>query len=141
MRFGIAAAAPRRSTSPRGNVKRTGCFPFMTMVLVSTLIARSKSLESSSVFTPPTNMPAPAWALPSVNVSSSAQGGGSGSNPRLAGDRRFTLPSPAPTLQSTGKDVRAFTIILVEDNRADAGLVRESLIEHGVPGELIVFSD
>jgi DNA-binding response OmpR family regulator len=31
--------------------------------------------------------------------------------------------------------------MLVEDNRADAGLVRESLNEHGVAGELLVISD
>jgi DNA-binding response OmpR family regulator len=37
--------------------------------------------------------------------------------------------------------MKAFTIILVEDNQADAGLVRASLNEHGVPGELIVISD
>jgi DNA-binding response OmpR family regulator len=37
--------------------------------------------------------------------------------------------------------MKAFTIILVEDNRADAGLVRASLDEHCVPGELVVISD
>jgi len=37
--------------------------------------------------------------------------------------------------------MKAFTILLVEDNPADAGLVRESLNEHGVPGELIVISE
>jgi DNA-binding response OmpR family regulator len=37
--------------------------------------------------------------------------------------------------------MQAFTIILVEDSRADAGLVRAALDEHGVPGELIVISD
>ncbi len=31
--------------------------------------------------------------------------------------------------------------MLVEDNLADAGLVRESLKEHGVAGELLVVSD
>ena len=32
-------------------------------------------------------------------------------------------------------------ILLVEDNPADAGLVREALEEHGVEGELVVLTD
>jgi CheY-like chemotaxis protein len=32
-------------------------------------------------------------------------------------------------------------VVLVEDNPADTGLVREALVEHGVEGELIVVTD
>ena len=98
-------------------------------------------MGSSSVFTPPANIPAQAWALPSVSAWLNAQGDGSGSNPSQAGVRRFILRSPVTNRQETGADMKAFTIILVEDNRADAGLVRASLNEHGVRGELIVISD
>jgi CheY-like chemotaxis protein len=35
----------------------------------------------------------------------------------------------------------AASILLVEDNPADAGLVRKALEEHGVEGELTIFAD
>jgi CheY-like chemotaxis protein len=38
-------------------------------------------------------------------------------------------------------EIKAVSILLVEDNPADAGLVREALEEHNVEGELIVLND
>jgi DNA-binding response OmpR family regulator len=37
--------------------------------------------------------------------------------------------------------MRDGSILLIEDNLADAGLVREALEEHGVEGELLLISD
>jgi DNA-binding response OmpR family regulator len=37
--------------------------------------------------------------------------------------------------------LRENSILLIEDNLADVGLVREALVEHGVEGELLVIGD
>ena len=62
-------------------------------------------------------------------------------SPNSGGVRRFTLQSPARSPQQTDPEQRSYSILLVEDSQADAGLVREALEEHGVHGELAVISD
>jgi CheY-like chemotaxis protein len=55
--------------------------------------------------------------------------------------QRFTLRSlDRPDARRT-PTTREATILLVEDNLADAGLVREALEEHGVRGELLIITD
>ena len=66
---------------------------------------------------------------------------GFGFSPSSEGVRRFTLQSPAGSPHQVDPNQKRFSILLVEDNQADAGLVREALEEHGVQGELIVISD
>jgi CheY-like chemotaxis protein len=60
-------------------------------------------------------------------------------NPGPAADQRFTLRSPDGPGADAGHQF--VSILLVEDNPADVRLVRAALEEHGIPGELIVFSD
>lgn len=60
-------------------------------------------------------------------------------NPRLVGDRHFTLASRETVGKADGH--RLVSIVLVEDNPADVGLVRAALEEHGVAGDLTVFRD
>lgn len=66
---------------------------------------------------------------------------GFGFSPRSEGVQRFLLQSPAGSPHQADPDEKRFSILLVEDSPADAGLVREALEEHGVQGELIVISD
>jgi CheY-like chemotaxis protein len=79
--------------------------------------------------------------LPSASASSSGPAAGSGSNPSLEGVRRFSLQSRAGTQQAGTAPPRLSSILLVEDNEGDVGLVREALEEHGVDGELTVIGD
>jgi len=45
-------------------------------------------------------------------------------------------------LNVTGTETKkSFSILLIEDNRADAGLVREALNENTIPGECVVIED
>jgi chemotaxis family two-component system response regulator Rcp1 len=55
--------------------------------------------------------------------------------------RRFSLQSRAAKTSGTADSKRAVSILLAEDNPADAGLVRRALEEHGVEGELVVIPD
>ena len=55
--------------------------------------------------------------------------------------QRFTLQSRAEKVSADAAISKPFSILFVEDNPADVGLVREALEEHGVEGELIVVSD
>jgi CheY-like chemotaxis protein len=41
----------------------------------------------------------------------------------------------------TAHDQEPVSILLAEDNSADAGLVRRALEEHGVEGEIVVIAD
>jgi chemotaxis family two-component system response regulator Rcp1 len=59
----------------------------------------------------------------------------------LAGVRRFSLQSRAAKISGPAPDQKPVSILLAEDNPADAGLVRKALEEHGVEGELIVIAD
>lgn len=55
--------------------------------------------------------------------------------------QRLRLESRAPTKSVSAGQTQPVTILLIEDNRADVGLVRDTLEEHGVEGELIVLAD
>ena len=55
--------------------------------------------------------------------------------------QRFTLPSPASRTSDQNSGRKGASILLIEDNRADAILVREALEEHEVEGELITLTD
>jgi CheY-like chemotaxis protein len=79
--------------------------------------------------------------LPFVSELLNGEAVASGLSPRRAAVQRFTLQSDAESPPSDDPGQRKFSILLVEDNPADAGLVREALQEHGVRGELIVISD
>jgi CheY-like chemotaxis protein len=59
----------------------------------------------------------------------------------LDGVRRFSLQSRAPKASGTAHSLQPVSILLTEDNPADAGLVRRALEEHGVEGELVVIAD
>jgi two-component system, chemotaxis family, response regulator Rcp1 len=56
----------------------------------------------------------------------------------LEGVQRFSLRSQSEDRSETRP---VFSILLVEDNSADVGLVREALEEHGVDCELLVIGD
>jgi CheY-like chemotaxis protein len=98
-------------------------------------------LESLNVSTALTSIPEPAWASPFASALLNAPEGESGSNRNPAEVRRFSLRSPAENLRDKDPSHRAFSILLVEDNAADAGLVREALEEHAVEGELVHLRD
>jgi CheY-like chemotaxis protein len=62
-------------------------------------------------------------------------------NPSWAGVQRFSLQSRAETTSGPAPSQIPALILLVEDNPADAGLVRKALEKHGVEGELIIIAD
>ena len=97
-------------------------------------------MEYSNVYTAPPTIPARAWALQSASELWKAPEGASGWNLSSDEVQRFSLPSHAGTSDSES-GTGAARILLVEDNSADAGLVREALEEHGVEGELLVVID
>jgi len=98
-------------------------------------------LESLNVFTALRNIRAQAWALQSVSESSNASGGGSGWNQNSVEVQRFSLRSRAESGTENDPKLGPYSILLIEDNTADVGLVREALKEHKVQGELLVISD
>lgn len=55
--------------------------------------------------------------------------------------QRFTLQSRADKASEPVSGQKPASILLVEDNATDAGLVREALEEHGVEGELTILLD
>ncbi len=55
--------------------------------------------------------------------------------------QRFSLQSRIEKPSEPAAGQNPVSILLVEDNPADSGLVREGLQEHGVEGELIVVLD
>ncbi|GEM_PF-106110 len=62
---------------------------------------------------------------------------------KLSGETLLRFPL-RPRTQSGSEPVghtNGASIVLIEDNRADVGLVRDALEEHGVEGELIVLVD
>jgi len=87
------------------------------------------------------NIQAPGWASPYANELLSEQAEESGWNRNRTAVQRFSLVSQIKTPDRSSVDERAFTVLLVEDNPADARLVREALEEHGVSGELILIGD
>jgi DNA-binding response OmpR family regulator len=72
---------------------------------------------------------------------SNASEGGSGWNQVSAEVQRFSLRSRAKTANEKDPELEPYSILLIEDNIADVGLVREALEEHNVQGELLVISD
>src|SRR5579862_9087938 len=117
----------------------TGYFQSKITGSVSIPATRSKSLRYLNVFTVPPNIPVPKWASPSANASSSGSVAGSGSSPSLDGGRRFTLQSRSESSNELPGNRRGASVLLVEDNPADAVLVRKALEEHGIEGQLTVF--
>jgi chemotaxis family two-component system response regulator Rcp1 len=64
--------------------------------------------------------------------------GESGLNLSPEGVRRFSLPSQPHDIAEPQTPVTAPEIVLVEDNRADVGLIREALEQHHVRCEVTV---
>jgi DNA-binding response OmpR family regulator len=59
----------------------------------------------------------------------------------LAGVQRFSLRSRAETANKKDPKLEPYSILLIEDNFADVGLVREALEDHNVEGDLLVIAD
>ena len=98
-------------------------------------------MESLNVFTALRIIPAQAWALQSASELPSASEGGSGWNLSSAEVQRFSLRSRAETPKEKDPKLEPYSILLIEDNIADVGLLREALEEHKIEGELLVISD
>jgi CheY-like chemotaxis protein len=79
--------------------------------------------------------------LQSASASLSVQADESGWNPSRDGAQRFTLRSPAAANPEQVPRQEGAFILLVEDNPADAGLIRAALQEHGVEGEILIIAD
>lgn len=58
----------------------------------------------------------------------------------MAGVLRFSLRSQSEPAKANDS-ARSVSILLVEDNPADAGLVRKAMEEHAIKGELILAAD
>jgi len=65
----------------------------------------------------------------------------SGLNLSPDGVRRFTLQSRGQPSSEAASGQNAVSIFLVEDNPADAGLLRKSLEQHDFEGELVIATD
>ena len=89
-------------------------------------------MESSNVYTPLQSIPVQAWGLRSVSVSWNAPVGESGWNLSPEGVRRFSLPFQPLQLTEPQTSTTAPQIVLIEDSRADVGLVCEALEQHDV---------
>ena len=72
---------------------------------------------------------------------SSSTGGGSSWSGDPEWVRRSTLRSRTATSREKNPWLREGSILLIEDNPADAGLVREALEEHGLECEFLVIAD
>ncbi len=101
--------------------------------------SRSKSLGYSNVSTASHNTPAPVGASQFANGLLNVPLGEFGLNPNQAVVQRFSLASPSESSGSSASQSKI--ILLVEDNPADALLVREALREHGVQGQIVVVQD
>lgn len=55
--------------------------------------------------------------------------------------QHFSLQSRTERPSEPAESQKAVSILVVEDNPADVGLVREALEEHGVEGQLLVVAD
>jgi CheY-like chemotaxis protein len=84
--------------------------------------------------------PAPAWASRFVNASFNTPVTPVGWSLRPDEVQHFSLPSLAEKTAPDAEQERS-RILLVEDNPADVGLVREALEEHQVQCELVVISN
>src|SRR5258705_467295 len=114
MRSGIEAQHLHRLKWPQNCRGNTGSFLSKTTALVLGLSTRSKYLISSRAFIVSPITQAPGWDLQFANGSSSASAGESGSNPSLAGGRRFSLQSqPAEGRPRQTSKSRAVSVVLV----------------------------
>lgn len=98
-------------------------------------------MESLSVCTPLTRFRALAWDSLSAKESWSAPEGRFGSSLRLDGVRHFSLRSEPSAYTEVSRDMGQFSILLIEDNPADVGLIREALLEHHLDCDLTVIGD
>src|ERR1700690_1195376 len=96
MRYGTGAPNRLISPSQHPREKANGYSPLRTTASESILSTRSRSLESSSVFTAVQSIPARGWDWLFAGVLSIASAAESGWNPQLGGVQRFSLQSPAP---------------------------------------------
>jgi CheY-like chemotaxis protein len=101
----------------------------------------SRSLECSNAFIASPITPAPVWGLPFASALSNARVAEFGLNPNPDEVRRFYLPSQPTNEISAESGGKAPVILLVEDNPADSGLIREALEEHGVRCELLLVTN
>lgn len=101
---------------------------------------RAGMLTSSSVVAALPNTPAPAWGLRFADGLWSAPHAESGSSPSPDRVQRFRLRSRNQEHSDLALR-RDVSIVLVEDNPADARLVRIALEEHGLEGEITIVTD
>ena len=97
-------------------------------------------MEFLSVSTLPPIIPAPVWDSRFANESSKAPVAASGWILSPDEVQRFSLPSQPEEIGSDAAETKS-RILLVEDNAADVGLVREALEEHQVRCDLIVINN
>lgn len=93
----------------------------------------------SNVCTPPPATLAQELGWRSANASQNDTMGGSGSNPTGVWGKLFTSPSHIVNKQDA--DAVLVSILLVEDNPGDVGLIRETLSEHSITCDLVVVDD
>src|SRR5690242_10456320 len=107
-----------------------------TMASASNLNIRSISLASSSAYMAKTSIPAPVSVWPSASGSWSGIRAGSGSNRSPEKDQ-----SSASPYRNEGTLPAPRHILIVEDNRADVFLIRESIEQARLQIELHVAGD
>jgi chemotaxis family two-component system response regulator Rcp1 len=98
-------------------------------------------LDSSNGYTPLRSTPEPEWVLRSVSASWNGQVEESGLNLNQEGVRRFSLPSHPLEAAEPRTAAPKPQIVLIEDNKADVGLISEALEEHGVHCDVTVISN
>ena len=98
-------------------------------------------MEYSNVYTAQPSIPAPVWALRFASESSNASEVESGWSRNLEEVQRFSLRSRTEAARADKPTDAVYCILLVEDNPADVGLVREALDEHSVDCELLLINN
>ena len=98
-------------------------------------------MESSNVYTALPIIQVLVWGSRYASESCSGKAEECGWNPNSVKGPPFSLPFPERENSRCANREADCTILLVEDNPADADLVHEALVEHGVSCELICLND
>ena len=95
-------------------------------------------MDFSSAYTPPQSIREADWDWRSASALSSAPEAESGWNLSPDEVRRFSLLPPGHETTEQGSSPDLTSVVVIEDNPADANLIREAFQEHAIRCELVM---